>query len=219
MIALSLFDYTGESLKPWLEAGFECHLVDIQHEDDNVVRDDGMITHDWDLSTCPSNEILKLMERDDIAFCSMYPPCDNLAVSGARWFAGKGLRVLQSSIGMFATCTEVAEMIGCPYYIENPVSTISTYWRPSDTSFSPCDYSGYADDMTADDYVKTTHLWYGGGFIMPPRRRLDDLFDLMDMPNTTWIHHQPPGPERSNIRSKTAQGWARAVYEANKSEV
>ena len=28
---MSLFDYTGEALKPWAEAGFECFAYDIQH--------------------------------------------------------------------------------------------------------------------------------------------------------------------------------------------
>ena len=31
MQIVSLFDYTGEALKPWAEAEFECFAYDIQH--------------------------------------------------------------------------------------------------------------------------------------------------------------------------------------------
>jgi hypothetical protein len=215
MIALSLFDFTGESLKPWLAAGFECHIVDLQHPEETSTRADGMITHNWDLSTLPHGEFLKLMEGDDVVFMSAYPSCQHLAVSGSRWMAGKGLRALQQSIGLFATSTEAAALFGCAYYIENPVSTISTYWRPSDYDWNPCDYSGYADEPITEDYTKSTHIWCGNGFVMPPKKRMDDMFDMMDMPDQKYIHHQAPGPERANIRSATPSGWSRAVFMAN----
>ena len=28
---ISLYDYTGEALKPWAEAGYTCYAFDIQH--------------------------------------------------------------------------------------------------------------------------------------------------------------------------------------------
>ena len=31
MTVISLYDYTGEALKPWAEAGYECYAYDIQH--------------------------------------------------------------------------------------------------------------------------------------------------------------------------------------------
>ena len=30
-IVLSLYDFTGEALKPWAEAGYQCYAFDIQH--------------------------------------------------------------------------------------------------------------------------------------------------------------------------------------------
>jgi hypothetical protein len=215
MIALSLFDFTGESLKPWLAAGYECHIVDEQHPEETETRADGMITHNWDLSTLPYGELLKLMEKDDVIFLSTYPPCTDLSVSGAKHMKNKGLRRLASSIQFFATCTEAAELLGCAYYIENPRSTISTYWRQADIRFNPCDYSGYADDPEKEDYTKETHLWHGNGFVMPQRKRRDDMFDMLEMPDQKYIHHQAPGPERANIRSATPSGWSRAVFMAN----
>ena len=31
-IVLSLYDYTGEALKPWAEAGYACYAFDIQND-------------------------------------------------------------------------------------------------------------------------------------------------------------------------------------------
>ena len=206
MKVVSLFDYTGEMLRPWLEAGYECHLFDIQHPKGSFRRDDGMYTHGIDLSSSDQD----CLYFDDVAFLSMFPPCTHLSISGARWFKGKGLKALEESIGYFATCVEVAERLGCPYIIENPMSTISTYWREPDHTFHPCHYSGYVDGE--EFYTKTTNLWVGGGFKMPPRSMHNDMFDE---PDRTYIHHQSPGEERANIRSATPKGFARAVYEAN----
>ena len=64
------------------------------------------------------------VDRERIAFVSAFPPCDHLAVSGARWFKGKGLRRLAVSVEMFATAAEFCEWAGAPYMIENPVSNI-----------------------------------------------------------------------------------------------
>lgn len=199
--AVSLFDYTGNMLRPWLSAGYECHLYDIQHPE-GISQRDGFICHGVDLAKCP--------EVMDCEFLSCFPPCTHLAVSGARWFRGKGLRALQESISFFATSAEYAEQSGARYIIENPVSTISTYWREPDYKFHPSHYSGY--DSPGDNYTKETWLWTGGGFVMPKRQVFGDLFD---MPDTTYIHHQPPGSERANIRSATPEGFAKAVFKHN----
>ncbi len=114
---------------------------------------------------------------------------------------------MEQSIGLFATSIEAADLFDCPYMIENPMSTISTYWREPDHKFNPSGYSGYVDGK--EDYTKQTWLWTGGGFEMPPRQRGGDLFD---MPDLTYIHHQSPGAERKNIRSATPMGFAAAVF-------
>ena len=31
-IVISLYDFTGEALKPWAEAGYKCYAYDIQHD-------------------------------------------------------------------------------------------------------------------------------------------------------------------------------------------
>lgn len=197
---VSLFDLTGNILKPWAEAGHTCYAYDIQNT--KVWTDEGITHIPLDLSI----EAPDIEEEVKIAFA--FPPCDHLAVSGARWFKGKGLRKLASSIELFASATEVCEELECPYLIENPVSTISSYWRKPDYKFHPYQYTGW---VPRDNYTKNTCLWTGGGFKMP-----DEYRDTTLGPPDDRIHKEGPSADRKNNRSATPLGFAEAVYEANK---
>jgi len=199
-VVVSLFDYTGNMLKPWAKAGYDCYAIDIRHKEDYI--NNGIRYMDIDLST-----ELDMFDGNDIAFVSAFPPCTHLAVSGARWFKGKGLRKLADSINLFATATEFCESVNAPYIIENPVSTISTYWRKPDYSFHPWQYSGIEPK---DNYTKKTCLWTGGGFVMP-EYNIDDSIGKPD----DRIHKAPPSPDRGNFRSATPLGFAEAVFQAN----
>lgn len=46
-VAVSLFDYTGNILLPWLKAGFRCYALDLQHDGK---KDDGITRINYDLS-------------------------------------------------------------------------------------------------------------------------------------------------------------------------
>ena len=89
-----------------------------------------------------------------------FPPCTHVAVSGARWFKDKGLGALIDSLELFHAAMRLAEWTKAPYMIENPVSTVSTYWRKPDYTFDPCDYGGYLSPP-GDAYTKKTCLWTG----------------------------------------------------------
>jgi len=196
-IVISCFDYTGEMVKPWAEAGYLCYCIDIQHAPGehrvgNIIYV-GASVYDW------------LPPRGPIAFAAFFPPCTDLAVSGARWFSGKGLGALRDAIGLFAWSARIAEWCECPYLIENPVSTISSYWRKPDYSFNPCEYAGYLDDPEPEAYTKKTCLWTGGGFILPEKKAVVPVLG-------SKMHKLPPGPDRANLRSATPKGFARAVF-------
>ena len=201
--AVSLFDSSAVMLEPWAKAGHQCWAVDITHPRGRTINDDGinLISHDL------SSPWLPPFNQSEIVFVSAFPPCDHLAVSGARWFKGKGLRALARSVELFATAAEFCEWSGAPYLIENPVSTISTYWRKPDHTFSPHQYAGFE---STDNYTKKTCLWVGGGFVMPEPFTLEGAPEPDDR-----IHKMPPSPERAAMRSQTPQGFALAVYTAN----
>ena len=43
---ISLYDYTGEALRPWAEAGYECFAYDIQHSTSTTsIHRSGSITY------------------------------------------------------------------------------------------------------------------------------------------------------------------------------
>lgn len=207
-IVISLFDVSGKMVAPWLEAGYECWIVDTQHPpaygNDGITSEGNLHKLNRDLSIT----FLPPVDKNRIAFIAAFPPCDHLSISGARWYKGKGLRKLESSIAMFATAAEFCEWSGAPYFMENPVSSISSYWRKPDYKFHPHFFTGYNIE---DNYTKNTCLWTGGGFVMPEKFQVDDL-----PPPDDRIHKCAPGPNRHNIRSATPEGFARAVFEANR---
>lgn len=136
-----------------------------------------------------------------------FPPCTDLASSGARWWKGKGLRALSVAIELVARCAEICEQSGAPWMIENPIGALSTHWRKPDFAFDPCDYGGYLSPE-GDFYTKRTCLWVGGGFNIPIPR---PVFPY----EGSKMHLISPSAERANLRSETPMGFAQAVFGAN----
>lgn len=193
MIVVSVFDKSTNMVKPWAEAGYLCYCVDIQHKGEtregNIIKVGGDVRH-W------------LPPRDEVAFASFFPPCTDLAVSGARWFKDKGLMKRVKAMELVAISEQIAEWLNCPYLIENPVSILNTHWRKPDYTFDPCDYG--------DPYTKKTCLWTGGGFVMPVKSRVEPTLK-------SKMHLLPPSDDRADIRSETPMGFAMAVFNANHS--
>lgn len=200
-VAIFLYELSGHSAQPFAAAGWECYCIDLAHERSRTVGNVHFVKADarhW----MPTRD---MVER--CRFFAAFPPCDHLAISGSRWFKGKGLHVLSGGIELFAVAAQWAEFFEVPYLIENPVSTISTYWRKPDHSFDPADYAGLEP---GDNYTKKTCLWTGGGFVMPtpvPGVGPVDVTRIRDM--------KGKGKDRANARSVTPMGFMRAVYQSN----
>jgi hypothetical protein len=139
-----------------------------------------------------------------------FPPCTELAGSGARWWAGKreaDFMFQAKAVALAEQCRTIGRLSGAPWFVENPVGALSrVFGKPSHT-FDPYDYTAWEP---ADNYSKRTCLWVGGGFVMPQPAR-----DASLGPPDDRIHKAPPGPERENFRSATPLGFARAVFDAN----
>jgi len=199
-VMLSLFDYTGNMARPWAKAGHECYCVDLKHDEQYTETvGEGSITY------IPADITEWLPPRREYAFVAAFPPCTNLAVSGARWFTDKGLSGLAEGIELVEQARDICEWADAPWLLENPVSTLSTYWRQPDYTFHPYEYDGFTQDD--DGYSKKTCLWTGGGFVMPGVDAAEEYDDR--------IHKMPPSEERSEKRAATPQGFANAVFEAN----
>lgn len=177
--------------------------VDIEHSI-RTERRDGNVRYVWGdvRSWTPS-------ERPVMIFA--FPPCTDLAVSGARDFAAKRGYRLSDALELFDACQLAASYSAAPYMIENPVGRLSSHRRKPDHTFNPCDFGGYPGGEL-DTYTKRTCLWTGNGFAMPEPRPIPPA-------DGSRMHMLPPSEDRAAIRSATPQGFARAVFEANVRQV
>ena len=229
---ISLYDYTGEALKPWAKKGYQCFAYDIQHDPDFDQQQEfeggGCISYVWaDLyQTSSVKAIMEKFAIRDVAFGMAFPVCTDMAVSGAAWFKKKAeanpkFQDVAAAHAMW--CSFMFEELGCPYFVENPVSVLATKWRKPDHKFHPYEYGGYiakddAQHPTWPDYIadrdaypKKTCLWTGNGFVMPPKVPVE--------PETGHSRqHLKLGGKSAktkNIRSATPRGFAIAVMAAN----
>lgn len=202
---LSLCDLTGNFVQPWVDAGYESILVDPQH---GITHHDGPVLK---VAATVLEAMPLIADRlDDIVFVAGWPPCTDMAVSGARWFADKwkaDSAYFAKAVAVAEQCRTVGVLSGAPWFVENPVSTLAQVFGKPSYTFHPWEFTGLEP---ADNYTKKTCLWTGGGFIMPAR----DVDPLAGAPDNR-IHLAPPGPERMNFRSATPMGFARAVFVAN----
>lgn len=196
---LSLFDYSGNMVKPWAKAGYRCICVDRKHRE----RENNRLGTNIEAVGADIQDYLPPNTEYEIVFA--FPPCTNLAVSGARWFQDKGLSGLADAIELVEQARKIAEWADAPWMIENPVSTLSTYWRSPDYTFHPYEYDGYTDDDNA--YSKKTCLWTSDDFVMPDTAPAEEYDDR--------IHKMAPSDDRAEKRSMTPQGFANAVFQAN----
>lgn len=135
-----------------------------------------------------------------------FPPCTDLASSGAAWFEQKrkdGRQ--QASIDFFMLFTQ----LNCQrVVIENPVGIMSSHYRKPDQIIQPHQFG--------DPYEKRTCLWLKGvpslkatNQVKPEARTI--YASGKSMP--TWYADAwgKPKADRSRIRSKTFPGIAKAM--------
>lgn len=206
---LSLCDLTGNFVQPWVDAGYKAILVDPQHG----ITSGGLRVTKLAMTVEESMFLLTpdLMQR--LAFVAAFPPCTDMAVSGARWFEEKRKAdpMFQAKAVMVAEqCRTIGRLSGAPWLVENPVSVLSSAFGKPDHTFNPHDYTTFEP---ADNYTKKTCLWTGGGFKMPE----PSPNPLLGPPDDR-IHKAPPSAKRANFRSATPMGFARAVFAANASD-
>jgi hypothetical protein len=146
-------------------------------------------------------DVVIAMTRDKWDMIIAFPPCTDLAVSGARWFPekiadGRQQRAIQF-FRLFTTldCKKVA--------IENPIGIMSTLYRKPDQIIQPWQF-GHKE-------IKATCLWLYGlpplittNIVGPPPK---------DRNKNEWdkVHRASPGPDRAKMRSKTYEGIATAM--------
>ncbi len=240
-VAMFLYDYTGIMAQPWLEAGYTCYIVDGQHEEgikEEVTEHAGRlykVGHMFSTNVNKEVDFLKSIVNKEVDFLNSicndpvfvfgFPPCTDVAVSGAAHFKRKASinpRFQEDARDLALIVQEYGESVGATWAWENPVSVLSTLIGIPQFYFHPWEYGGYLpeDDVhptypeyiaPRDAYPKKTGIWMSRDFKIPPRKPVD-------CPEGYSTQHKKLGGKSlktKNIRSATPRGFARAVFEAN----
>lgn len=196
-LILSLYDYTGNWVQDYIDAGYPVLLWD------KLVEGDILEGFSWLVSQIEDSglQVYGLLAA---------APCTDFAGSGARWFKEKdrpksGFEPFESStemhIALVLIVLHLVDLFKPSFWVlENPVGRIERLVpeiKPfRKMSFDPCDFG--------DPYTKRTVLWGRFNTLLKYTPVLS-LFGSM-------MHKIAPGPKRST----TPRGFARAFFEANK---
>jgi len=132
-----------------------------------------------------------------------FPPCTDLAVSGAAWFEQKRKDGRQQrSIDFFmrfanAKCQRIM--------IENPVGIMSSLWRKPNQIIHPWMF-GHLEQ-------KATCLWTVGLPLLVETNNVREAMLALPRNQRERLHYLPPSADRAKLRSKTFSGVAKAIAE------
>lgn len=240
-VVLSFFDYTGHAVRPWAEAGYICYCFDILHKstrDERVGR--GVITylhadleyssHVWDILD------VRYKSQKNVAMIFSWPPCDDLTGSGAKHFELKRQKnpdFQMNAVKRAVMANALANSLGSPFMIENPVGKLNTMWRKPDHIWDPYEFGGYLpeDDVhpewpeyiaPRDAYPKKTCAWVGNGFKWPEKKPVNpEILERVTKSGRTlrgsrqFMKLGGTSKKTKEIRNQTPRGFAQAVFEAN----
>lgn len=188
MRVLVACEESQEVCKAFRELGHEAYSCDIEPCSGG--------RPEWHLQ-CDALELIKM--RWDLIIA--HPPCTDLAVSGAKWFAEKRADGRQQAAIEFfmrfinADCEHIA--------VENPVSIMSTQYRKPDQIIQPW--------MFGHPEKKSTCLWLKGLPLLIPTNDVSEYMKTLPKNQQNRLYHLPPSPDRAKLRSKTFPGIAQAM--------
>lgn len=196
MKVLVACEESQEVCKAFRDRGHEAYSCDIQycsggHPEWHIKEDVLKLINGGSFYTCD----FKCHECKKWDMIIAFPPCTDLAVSGARWFKQKQQNGQQKkSVEFFMkfthlTCDKVA--------IENPIGIMSTKYRKPDEIIQPW--------MFGHGETKATCLWLKNLPILIPTNIVEGR------EQKCW--RLPPSEERSKLRAKTYTGIAKAMAE------
>ena len=186
MRVLIACEYSGRVRDEFLKLGHEAMSCDLLPTDaagphyQGDVRD--VLDYPWDMMIA-------------------HPPCTDLAVSGAAWFAKKrmaGQQQASASFFMMLAKSDIPKIV-----IENPVCVMSSLWRKPDQTIQPWMF-GHMEQ-------KATCLWLKNTPPLAPTNIVKDEMMLLPKNQRERLHYLPPSEDRWKLRSETYLGIAQAM--------
>ena len=212
-VCLSLFDFSGEWARPWLET-HDVILMDARHPEGWTVRDDGARCFGGELKAWGWALLALGTRRWDCILAA--PPCTHFSKAGAQHWKAKDAdgRTSEHLALVDATLRWADDLCPRVWALENPPGRLAnmkgTGLRQDALglprySFDPCDHG--------DAHRKRTHLW--GEFAIPERHPVEPMKfgDHITPNNRNWIAMLSSSDER---RRATPAGFARDFYQANR---
>lgn len=196
-LILLLFETTGLAAEPFLNQGYDVISIDTLNTDELTTRQTGNQHLKLNLDILEQEEEIIEMITDpmyDLRLIVGFPPCTDLAVSGAAHFARKRAAdplFQEKALNLFLSVARISEAASqklnrlIPYAAENPISVVSSMYRKPNFRFDPYEYGGYLPGPNSegvptdshplypnhyppqDAYTKRTCFWSGNGFKMP----------------------------------------------------
>lgn len=195
-ICLSLCDETGIASHPW-QATHDVITMDILNGQDVILDTLEQALQGRDLS-----EVDAILAQ---------PPCTHFAVSGARWWEGKGEEAVKEGLSVVDACLRyVALCTPRVWVLENPVGRLTRWIGKPRMYAHPWEYAGYADDPATQAFTKKTCLF--GRFECPEQDAWTGEVDKRK------IHMMPGTKDQARKRSIAPEGIWAAIYEANRGE-
>lgn len=160
-------------------------------------------------------DALEAIKSAQWGLIGMHPPCTYLSVSGIHWNnRGRGWEETDKALAFVCALMEAAG--NTPWYLENPVSIISSQIRESDQRIQPYEFG--------EDASKKTCLWLSGLPCLKPTLRVEGR--MVEWPKGSgklverWANQTDsgqnvlaPSKDRWKTRSKTYPGIAKAMAE------
>lgn len=185
MRILIVCEYSGAVREAFRALGHDAWSCDILPADDgspyHFQGDARDVGGDWDMM-------------------GFHPPCTHLAVSGAAHFASKKASGVQDEALDFVRWCMSHK---CPWYLENPVSIISSRIKKPSQVIHPW--------MFGHKEQKATCLWLNQLPCLIETKNVRR--EMMELPKRERerLHYLPPSPTRWKERSKTYSGIAQAM--------
>ena len=186
MRVLIACEYSGRVRDEFLKLGHEAMSCDLLPTDvagphyQGDVRD--VLDYPWDMMIA-------------------HPPCTDLAVSGAAWFAKKrmaGQQQASASFFMMLAKSDIPQIV-----IENPVCVMSSLWRKPDQTIQPWMF-GHMEQ-------KATCLWLKNTPPLAPTNVVKEQMMLLPKNQRERLHYLPPSADRWKLRSETYLVIAQAM--------
>lgn len=175
----------------------------------NAFRNLGVEAYSCDILPCSGGhpewhiegDVIPVLRSQPWELIIAFPPCTDLAVSGARYFKEKQADGRQPrSIEFFmqfvnAPCDRIA--------IENPIGIMSRLFRKPDQIIQPFQF-GHPES-------KSTCLWLKNLPKLVPTKILEKTGKYWENQTPSGQNKLGPSPDRAKLRSKTYTGIADAM--------